>query len=144
MGYEFCHNKISSYLADIMSAMDKALVERHREIKEYAIANSNIQQQDSPELIARQEQLKALRLLPRNSIIQDAIDQTILEINNIKQKETVVSQINSQLFDILAFCCGNINYWDETPWTDKHPIYRELVAYVKVSNGEIKEIKLRV
>ncbi len=144
LGSEFCSNRISSYLQDIISAVDNTLVERYREIREYAITNSNIEQQDSPELIVRQEQLKALRLLPKNQIIQDAIDQTILEINTIKQKEIAINQINTQLFDILSFCCSNINYWDETPWKDKILIYKELVDYIKVLNGEIKEIKLRI
>ena len=144
MGNDFCSNKISTYLPDIILAVDQALVERHREIKEYAITNSNVETQDSPELMARQEQLKALRLLPKNPIIQEAIDQTILEINKIKQKETVVNKINSELFDILSFCCSNINFWDETPWVDKSLIYKELIDYVKVANGEIKEVKLRV
>ncbi|MBD2499834.1 fdxN element excision recombinase XisF [Anabaena azotica] len=144
MGGDFCKNRISTYLPDIIAAVDKSLVKRHAEIKEYAVTNSNIDQQDSPELIARQEQLKALKLMPLTPIIQNAIDDTILEIQLIKQKAITINQVNNELFEVLSFVTANPSFWDETPWKDKRLIYTELVDYVTVLNGEILEIKLRV
>lgn len=144
LGDAFCTNKISSYLPDIISAVDQALVRRHREIEEYAIANINAKPKETPDMVAKLEQLKALKILPQNPIIQDAIDRTLLEIQVLKQKEVTAKQINYELFDILSFCVSNIEYWSDLPWKDKQPIYRDLVDYVKVLNGEILEIKLLV
>jgi site-specific DNA recombinase len=146
LGETFCINKTSTYLPDIILAVDNALVKRHKEIEEYTINNAKAisKPEDSPELIERLQQLKALKSLPHNSIIQSAIDQTILEIQVLKQKEIVAKQIDNSLFNILSSCIGNIDYWNELPWRDKQPIYSELVDYVKVANGEVIEIKLLV
>ncbi|MFB2771956.1 fdxN element excision recombinase XisF [Pelatocladus sp. BLCC-F211] len=144
LGDAFCGNKTSTYLPEIISAVDAALAARYEEIRTYTVANISSSFEDSPELIARQEQLKALKLLPQNPIIQNAIEQTLLEIQVLKQTEVAAKQVSTDLVKTLTTCLGNIGYWGELSWLDKQPIYKELVDYVKVLNGKILEIKLLV
>jgi len=108
------------------------------------IANLSSNREDNPELTARQEQLKSLRLLPQNPIIQNAIEQTLLEIQALKQREVAAKQVSTELVKVLTTCFSDIGYWNELSWTDKQTIYKELVNYVKVLNGEILEITLLV
>ncbi|MBR8835539.1 MAG: recombinase family protein [Stigonema ocellatum SAG 48.90 = DSM 106950] len=142
LGESFCKNKVSTYLEDIMCAVDTALVARYKEIQNYTLANISSNEEDDPELIARQEQLKSLRLLPQNPIIQNAIEQTLLEIQVFKQREVAAKQVSSELIKALTTCFDDIGYWNELSWRDKQAIYKELVNYVKVLNGEIVEIIL--
>lgn len=144
LGDAFCTNRVSSYLPHIISAVDNALVDRYEEIEKYTFENLQVQKEDSPELVAKQQQLKGLKSMPQDDIIKSAIEQTILEIQRLKQQEIAVEQVNHELFNTLSYCVSNLNYWDELPWEDKRPIYKELVDYVKVLNGEVLEIKLRV
>jgi DNA invertase Pin-like site-specific DNA recombinase len=144
LGKDFCKNSNSTYLPDVIKAIDSALIERYKEIQKYIADSLEAKQQDSLDVLERTEQLKMLKSLPKNSIIQNAIDQTILEIQILKQEEITVKQVNNELFDILSSSFSNICYWSEIDWKDKRSIYKELVAYVKVLNGEILEIKLRV
>ncbi|MDF5727210.1 MAG: fdxN element excision recombinase XisF [Rhizonema sp. PD38] len=144
LGDSFCKNRVSTYLEDIISAVDSALVERYEDIQKYTLANLSSNREDDPELIARQEQLKSLRLLPQNPIIQNAIEETLLEIQVLKQREVVAKQVSTELVKILTICFDDIGYWNELSWPDKQAIYKELVNYVKVLNGEILEIKLLV
>ncbi|MDR9896986.1 recombinase family protein [Aetokthonos hydrillicola Thurmond2011] len=144
LGDSFCKNKASTYLEDIMSAVDTALTARHKEIAKYTVDNLSSKQKDDPELIAREEQLKALRLLPQNPIIQNAIEQTLLDIQSLKQKQVVTNEVSTELLKTLFFCFTDKEYWSGLPWKDKRTIYRELVDYVKVLNGEVVEIKLLV
>jgi site-specific DNA recombinase len=143
LGDSFCKNRVSTYLEDIISAVDATLVARYEEIKKYTLANF-LNAEDSPEIVARQEQLRSLRLLPQNPIIQNAIEQTLLEIQALKQREVATKQVNFELVKVLTTCFGDMRYWNELSWTDKQTIYKELVNYVKVLNGEILEIKLLV
>lgn len=144
LGDSFCKNRVSTYLEDIITAVDSALVERYEDIQKYTLANLSSNREDDPELIARQEQLKSLKLLPQNPIIQNAIEQTLLEIQVLKQREVVAKQVSTELVKVLTTCFDDIEYWNELSWPDKQAIYKELVNYVKVLNGEILEIKLLV
>lgn len=143
LGSNFCENRISSYLPKIIEAVDQKLIQRYQEIQEYTVDNLEIEEED-PELIDRQKQLQSLRMLPSSKIIQEAIDQTILEINSIKQRKVEKDKIDNNLVKILESCYQDKNYWDSIPWEDKRRIYKELVNFVKVLNGEILEIKLLV
>ncbi|KYC38786.1 nitrogen fixation protein NifH [Scytonema hofmannii PCC 7110] len=144
LGNAFCSNNISTYLPDIISAVDATLAARYEEIKKYTVANLSSKEEENPETIARQEQLKALKLLPQNPIIQNAIEQTLLEIQVLKQKEVTAKQVSIELVKTLTTCFENIGYWNELSWVDKQPIYKELVDCVKIFNGKILEIKLLV
>ncbi len=144
LGDYFCKNRVSTYLEDIISAVDTALVARYEEIQKYTLADLSSNREDNPDLIARQEQLKSLRLLPQSPIIQNAIEQTLLEIQAFKQKEVAAKQVSTELVQVLTTCFCDIGYWNELSWTDKQTIYKELVNYVKVLNGEILEIMLLV
>ncbi len=144
LGDSFCKNRTSTYLEHVMSVADAALAARYQEIQKYTVDNLSSQEEDDPELIARQEQLKALRSLPPNPIIQNAIEQTLLDIQALKQRKVVAKQVNAELVKMLAICFTDQEYWSGLSWTDKRTIYRELIDYVKVLNGEVLEIKLLV
>lgn len=144
LGESFCKNRASTYLENIMTVVDAALAARFEEIQQYTVDNLSSKEAHNPELLAREEQLKALRSLPQNSIIQNAIEQTLLDIQVLKQREVTSKQINTELVKTLTICFGDKEYWSGLSWTDKRTIYRELIDYVKVLNGEVVEIKLLV
>ncbi|MBD2336131.1 recombinase family protein [Calothrix sp. FACHB-156] len=143
LGDAFCKNKTSTYLPDIISVVDAALADRYEEVKNYTIESIEVPA-DSPELTTRYEQLKMLRQMPQNPIIQSAIDQTLLEIQTIKQREVTTIQINVALVTTLSTCFGNRKYWESLTNKDKRAIYQELVENVTVLNGEILRVKLLV
>lgn len=144
LGDSFCKNRASTYLEDIISAVDTALATRYEEIQKYTVENLSSKEEDDPELIARQEQLKALRLLPQNPIIQNAIEQTLLDIQALKQKEVAALQVSAELVKTLNICFIDKEYWSGLSWTDKRTVYRELIDCVKVLNGKVVDIKLLV
>jgi site-specific DNA recombinase len=144
LGESFCTNSKSTHLNKIVHEVDATLITRCQELQSYTISNVDIKDEDNPELVARQEQLKALKKLPQNLIIQSAIDQTLLEIQTIKQRGITVSQINLKLINTLVTCFADKAYWDSLSASDKKAVYKELIDSVKVLNGEILEIKLLV
>ncbi|MDJ0621087.1 MAG: fdxN element excision recombinase XisF [Calothrix sp. MO_192.B10] len=144
LGKSFCNHKISSYLDEILTAIDTALISRYETVQNYTVTNLVIKEKDDPEIIARREQLQALRQMPQNPIIQSAIEQTLLEIQTIEQKEVVSKQINDELQEMFTICFSDREYWNSLSFPEKRIAYREFVDYVKVLNGEILEIKLLV
>ncbi len=144
LGKSFCSNKISSYLDEIISAIDKALISRYQEIQNYTVSNLVVKQENDPEVIAKLEQLKSLRQMPQNSIIQSAIEQTLLEIQKIAQKQVITNQVNDELRELFTICFSDNEYWSSLSFPEKRMAYREFVDYIKVLNGEILEIKLFV
>lgn len=144
LGQSFCHNRISSYLDEIMGAIDTALISRYAEIKNYTVNNLVVKEEDDPELIAKLEQLKSLRQMPQNSIIQSAIAQTLLEIKAFEQKEVMTKQVSDELREVFTICFSDNEYWNSLSFPEKRIAYKEFVDYVKVLNGEILEIKLIV
>jgi site-specific DNA recombinase len=143
LGDAFCQNKTSTYLPDIISFVDAALAARYEEIKNYTVESIEVTV-DSPELTTRYEQLKMLRQIPHNPIIQSAIDQTLLEIQTIKQREVATIQVNVNLIRTLSTCFGDRKYWQSLTNNDKRAIYQELVENVTVLNGEVLGVKLLV
>jgi site-specific DNA recombinase len=68
----------------------------------------------------------------------------MLEIQVLKQREVAAKQVSTELIKTLTTCFENVGYWDDLSWLDKQPIYKDLVDFVRVLNGEILEIKLLV
>jgi site-specific DNA recombinase len=144
LGDAFCTNKTSGYLQNIITAVDKALVAKYEEVKSLAVEGVDTSvTENNPELISRQEQLKTLRAMPNNPIIQSAIEQTLIEIQTIKQKETLSQQVNAELLRLLNICFGDNDYWLSLSWDDKRDFYQELVESVTVLNGLLLDIKLK-
>ncbi|BAZ11417.1 resolvase domain-containing protein [Calothrix sp. NIES-4071] len=144
IGKHFCSNKDGICLPTIMTAVDNALIAKCKEIKAYTIEHIDMFEKVAPELVEPYEQLKTLRAMPKNAVIQQAIDQTLLEIQAIKQKNAVASQVSTEMQGILMHCFSDSKYWEALPWSDKRQVYRDLVDTVTVLDGEITEIKLLV
>lgn len=144
LGASFCTNQINTPLPEIIKKVDLELVKRYQEIENYRVIRLDAPKILSPELAALQEQLTALRAMKPSPAIKAAIDQTVTEINVLKQKELVTQQENNELHASLAFVFSNFDYWQDVPWEDKAKIYKELVESVTVLNGEVLDIKLRV
>ncbi len=143
LGEVFCKNKVSTYLPNIIEVVDQALIKKHQELA--GIAASSIPSSgDSPELTAQHEQLNALQRLPKSPIINDAIKQTLLEIDRIKQSSAIESLINQDLIRLLDRTLGSPTYWEILPTSEKRQIYQELVDSVTVLNGEVLAVRLRI
>lgn len=143
LGDAFCTNKNSSYLPKIIQAVDKALTEKYQEIQNYVVDNSEVEEID-PELAEKMNQLQSLKTMSPNKIIQNAINETILEINNIKSRQVEARKIDDSLIELLSNCFQDTGYWDAIAWEHKHQIYRDLVDCVVVLNSEILEVRLLV
>lgn len=144
MGNAFCINKNSTYLKDIILSVDKALAERYEQIKDYALSSIDEPLKDTPEILERKVQLQGLQNMSRTPVIQNAIEQTLLEIDTLRQKQVNQQFINSELANVLCSCFQDSAYWDDLSWSDKQSIYRDLVERVTVLNGTVLEVRLRV
>lgn len=144
IGKHFCSNKDGICLPTIMTAVDNALIAKCEQVKAYTIEHIDLEEKAPPELVEHYEQLKTLLAMPKNAVIQQAIDQTLLEIQAIKQEQAVANQVSTELQGILTHCFSDPKYWEGLPWKEKREIYRNLVDTITVLNGEILEIKLFV
>ncbi len=127
-----------------MTAVDNALIAKCEQVKAYTIEHIDLEEKAPPELVGHYEQLKTLQAMPKNPVIQQAIDQTLLEIQAIKQEQAAANQVSTELQSILTHCFSDAKYWEGLPWKEKREIYRNLVDTITVLNGEILEIKLFV
>jgi site-specific DNA recombinase len=142
-GDNFCTNGQSTYLPDIMAAVNDSLTRRMHEIAVLA-ASACEGEQESPEILELVQQIKSLKSLPQNPIIKAAIAQTTIEMERLRQQQSTKAAVDVALVDLLTTTFSDRAYWENLPNSEKRKVYLDLVDRVIVANGKILTVFLRV
>jgi DNA invertase Pin-like site-specific DNA recombinase len=142
-GNNFCSNSVSTYLPDIIRVVDAALMARMEKISQLT-ATSIPDNGEQPEIIALQQQITLLRSLPKSTIIDNAVTETLLEIERLKHEQVSKNTVDALLVEKLNQAFSDLNYWYSLPDAQKREVYLSLVSSVSVANGSITQIFLLV
>lgn len=146
-GSNFCENKNTTKLSDLINAVNNKLISRYLELVNLTINNLELNNKinSNPKLVQLNEQLFVLKSLPISDTIQSAIDSTLIEINNIEKSEiNLVKLVDTELLEILSTCFSDINFWNTFTLDEQIQIYNKLVNKVIILNGKVIEIILNI
>lgn len=140
-GDSVCTNKAGVYLIKVITAVDEALTTKAIEIKNYVVTGQP-DNEDSPEMIELKNKIEVLQKLPPDSIIDEAIEKTILKVQQLQQKNIQVVKFGTGLQKELVDAFSDIDFFKTLPEENKRQLYKRFVKYVKVLNGNIIEVAL--
>jgi hypothetical protein len=123
--------------------VDAALMARMEKISQLT-ATSIPDNGEQPEIIALQQQITLLRSLPKSTIIDNAVTETLLEIERLKHEQVSKNTVDALLVEKLNQAFSDLNYWYSLPDAQKREVYLSLVSSVSVANGSITQIFLLV
>lgn len=140
-GSSACENKTAVPLATVVKSVDRALTKRTSELTNYVVTGQS-QQEDIPEITELRTRLEVLQHLPQDSIIAEAIDKTILRIQQLQQQTTTVVNFGASLQNDLVDTFGDESFFKAMPDTIKKELYRKFVKEVKILNRCVISISL--
>ncbi|BAZ41431.1 resolvase domain-containing protein [Calothrix sp. NIES-4101] len=140
-GNSVCTNKTAVPLLKIIDAVDQALCKKAFELNNYVVT-SQPDREDTPEIIELKSRLDVLRSLPQDSIILDAIEKTILKIQQLQQQNTHAASLGLRLQKELVKTFGDSEFLQVVPETTKRELYKKFVKEVTVLNGVVVNVLL--
>ncbi|MBD0266200.1 MAG: hypothetical protein ICV78_26825, partial [Tolypothrix sp. Co-bin9] len=86
--------------------------------------------------------LEVLRKLPRDSIIEEAIDRTVVKIQQLQQQNIQFAFVGASLQKELIDTFGDDEFLEVMPDETKKGLYKKFVKEVKVLNGNVIAVLL--
>lgn len=140
-GDSVCTNKAGVHLQKIIETVDEALTARAIELKNYVVTGQP-NTEDSPEVIELKNKVEVLQKLPQDSIIDEAIEKTILKVQQLQQKNIQLVKFGTGLQKELVDAFSDNEFFEIMPEENKRQLYKRFVKHVKVLNGDVIEVAL--
>ncbi|MBD2194829.1 MULTISPECIES: fdxN element excision recombinase XisF [Calothrix] len=140
-GETACSNRTAVSLKKVVDAVDAALTTRAIKLRDYVVS-SQPSNQDTPEIIELKSRLEVLRKLPRDSIIEEAIDRTVVKIQQLQQQNIQFAFVGASLQKELIDTFGDVEFLEVMPDESKKDLYKKFVKEVKVLNGNVIAVLL--
>lgn len=136
-----CSNKTAVPLYKVIESVDNALTTKANELNNYTVNNQPVIE-DTSEIIELKNKLESLQRLPQDEIIEEAIEKTILKIQQLQHKNIQSMNIGTDLMRQLKESFSDYEFFKTLPEEVKKELYKKFVNCVKVLNGDVIEVAL--